>query len=126
MELAQAATAELIDAYYVSWRSGIEAFDEARLATILATDLDFEGPIAGKRRGAAGFMGGLRRFVEGLQAPIVILQQVVSADEGAVLYDAGMPGGTMRFAEFFHVDGGRIVSLKLLYDAAQYREFGGR
>ena len=93
---------------------------------MLAEDLDFEGPIAGKRRGAAGFVGGLKRFVEGLRAPIRIFQKIDSGDESAVLYDADLPEGTMRFAEFFKVENGRIQSLKLLYDAAQYQALGGR
>jgi hypothetical protein len=32
----------------------------------------------------------------------------------------------MRFAEFFTVSDGQIQSIKLLYDAAQYRALGGR
>ena len=126
MEVRENQTAELIDAYYESWRNGISSFDEARLEEILAEDLDFEGPIAGKRQGATGFIRGLSRFVEGLQAPIRVLQQVDSGQKAAVLYDADLPQGTMRFAEFFAVDGGRIRAIKLLYDAAQYRELGGR
>jgi hypothetical protein len=119
-------TMEVISAYYDSWRSGISSFDDNRVGTILAADLDFEGPIAGKRRGAAGFIGGLKRFVEGLQAPIHTLQEVASDHDAAALYDADLPNGTMRFAEFFHVDGGRIQAIKLVYDAAQYRALGGR
>jgi hypothetical protein len=126
MELAKTETAELIDAYYDSWRNGIGSFDPGRLGAILSDDLDFEGPIAGKRTGAAGFIGGLGRFVEGLQAPISVLQRVGSGNQAAVLYDAKIPGGTMRFAEFFAVDGARIRAIKLLYDAAQYRALGGR
>ena len=126
MELAKTETAELIDAYYDSWRNGIGSFDQTRVGAILAEDLDFEGPIAGKRTGAAGFIGGLRRFVEGLQAPISLLQRVGSGDEAAVLYDADLPEGRMRFAEFFVIDGGRIRAIKLLYDATQYRALGGR
>ena len=126
MELTKNSTAEVIDGYYDSWRSGIASFDGARLGAILAEDLDFEGPIAGKRRGAAGFIGGLTRFVEGLQAPIRILQEVDAADGAAVIYDADLLGGSMRFAEFFQVAAGRIQAIKLLYDAAQYRALGGR
>jgi hypothetical protein len=126
MALGNTTTTDLIDAYYDSWRTGIESFDEPRLGRILAPDLDFEGPIAGKRRGAAGFVGGLKRFVEGLQPPIVMLQQVSFGGEAAALYDAKLPGGTMRFAEFFVIQDGRIGAIKLLYDAAQYRALGGR
>ena len=116
----------LVRAYYGCWRNGIATFDKERLAEILAEDLDFEGSIAGKRRGSAGFIVGLQRFVEGLKAPIHVQQQVEAGDEAAVLYDAEIPGGSMRFAEFFRVENGRIASIKLLYDAAQYRALGGR
>jgi hypothetical protein len=126
MELTTNKTGELVNAYYDSWRNGITSFDQTRIGAALAEDLDFEGPIAGKRRGAAGFIGGLTRFVEGLQAPISILHRVDAGDEAAALYDADLPGGTMRFAEFFHVESGRIQSIRLLYDASQYRALGGR
>jgi uncharacterized protein YndB with AHSA1/START domain len=126
MELAKRRTADLIDAYYGSWRNGISSFDQARVGEVLAEDLDFEGPIAGKRRGSQGFVVGLTRFVTGLQAPIRVLQQIDSGDEAAVLYDADLPEGTMRFAEFFQLGEGRINAIKLLYDAAQYRALGGR
>lgn len=119
-------TAAVIEDYYGSWRDGISSFDENRVTGVLVEDLDFEGPIAGKRKGAAGFIGGLKRFVEGLKAPIDILQMLDSDDQAAVLYDAALPEGTMRFAEFFRVVDGRIQSINLLYDAERYRALGGR
>src|SRR5262245_64169450 len=69
-------TAELVSAYYGSWQNGISTFDGSKLKEILAEDLDFEGSIAGKRRGAAGFIVGLQRFVEGLKGPINVQQRV--------------------------------------------------
>ena len=44
----------------------------------------------------------------------------------AALYDAEMPGGTIRFAEFFHVENGEIQALRMVYDATGYRARGGR
>jgi hypothetical protein len=126
MEMTRNGSGELIGAYYDSWRSGMVSFDGARLDAILAEDLDFEGPIAGKRRGAAGFIGGLARFVEGLQAPIEVLQMVVSPSGAAALYDTALPAGSMRFAEFFQLADGRINAIKLVYDTTQYRALGGR
>lgn len=120
------SAAQVINGYYGAWQEGSESFDEERLALLLAEDLEFEGPIAGRRRGAGGFIGGLRRFVEGLQAPINVLQQDLGDAGGAVLYDARLPKGSMRFAEFFEVEGGRIRRLLLLYDAERYRALGGR
>jgi ketosteroid isomerase-like protein len=126
MTTATTETTALVTAYYGSWQNGIESFDRAKLTEILAEDLDFEGSIAGKRRGAAGFLVGLRGFVEGLKPPLNVQQRVESQDLAAVLYEAEIPGGSMRFAEFFRVEEGKIASIKLLYDAAQYRALGGR
>jgi len=124
---ATAETTELVSAYYDSWQKGIATFDRERLGRILAEDFDFEGSIAGKRRGpSAGFIAGLQRFVEVLRPPIKVMHRLESGDQAAVLYEAVLPGGAMRFAEFFRIENGRIASLQLMYDPAQYREFGGR
>ena len=125
-EMTNQETAGLIEDYYASWRNGGSSFDEVRVSGVLADNLDFEGPIAGHRQGATGFVGGLKRFVEGLRAPIRILQQLDSGDQAAVLYDADLPEGTMRFVEFFQVGDGRIQSIKLVYDASRYLALGGR
>jgi hypothetical protein len=51
----------------------------------------------------------------------------VHDDRGsAVLYDAGLPGGTVRFAEFFTIADGRIAALHLHYDGPDYLSKGGR
>src|SRR5438270_12678163 len=73
----------LVRAYYGCWRNGIATFDKERLAEILAEDLDFEGSIAGKRRGSAGFTVGLQRFVEGLKSPLTPPQHAAACDEAA-------------------------------------------
>jgi len=51
----------------------------------------------------------------------------VHDDRGsAVLYDATMPGGTVRFAEFFTYGDGVINTLFLHYDGPDYIRKGGR
>ena len=127
MTTATAETTELVSAYYDCWQRGIATFDRNRLEQILAEDFDFEGSIAGKRRGpSAGFIAGLQRFVEVMKPPIKVVHRLDSGDQAAVLYEAELPGGSMRFAEFFRTANGRIASLQLMYDPAQYREYGGR
>jgi hypothetical protein len=37
-----------------------------------------------------------------------MVHQLDAGDTAATLYDAEMPGGTVRFAEFFHVEDGKI------------------
>ena len=51
---------------------------------------------------------------------------MITPDAAAVLYDADLPGGTLRFAEFFRFSSGQIASIKLLYDPGRYTAFGGR
>ncbi|MEV8509200.1 hypothetical protein AB0368_30795 [Actinoplanes sp. NPDC051475] len=43
-----------------------------------------------------------------------------------MLYDAEMPGGTVRFAEFFTFGDGVIETLNLHYDGQDYIAKGGR
>lgn len=114
-----------VRSYYEILKAGPAAFDPARLRAILAPELVFEGPIAGRRIGAEGFIKGVSGFVETARS-IEMLVQVAAGDLEATLYDAELPGGTVRFAEFFGIRGGRIQSLRLLFDAAEYRAKGGR
>ena len=120
----ESAARTLTRAYYDSWKEGMNRFDQERLRSILAPDLRFEGPIAGRVEGAERFIRGLTGFVRSMHG-IHFLQEVYAPDQAAVLYDAALPGGTTRFVEFFRVAGGRIAALTLFYDAHQYRELGG-
>ena len=117
--------AGLVSAYYEILQAGAGSYDPERLRSILTSDLDFEGPIAGHVRGADRFTRGVAGFIE-TQHGIRFVQQVVTHDAAAVLYDADLPGGTLRFAEFFRFDGGQIASITLLYDPARYAASGGR
>jgi hypothetical protein len=113
--------AGLVSAYYETLQAGAESYDPQRLRSILIPDLDFDGPIAGHVHGADWFTRGVAGFIE-TQQGIRFLQQVVTPDAAAVLYDADSPAGTLRFAEFFRFDGGQIASIKL----GRYTAFGGR
>jgi hypothetical protein len=85
----------------------------------------FEGPIAGRVAGGDRFAHGVRGFIETVQ-DIGPLQFVLGEASAAVLYDAEMPGGTVRFSEFFEFDGDRIRELRIQYNAADYLANGGR
>ena len=118
-------TAKLVHTYYEILKSGAATFDPARLRAILATNLVFEGPIAGHVVGAERFVRGATGFIETARS-LTMLHQLHSAEMAAALYDAEMPGGTVRFAEFFQITDGQIQSLRLLYDPVEYRARGGR
>lgn len=117
--------AGLVSAYYEILQAEAGSYDPERLRPILVPDLDFDGPIAGHVHGADRFTRGVAGFIE-TQQGIRFLQQVVTPDAAAVLYDADLPGGTLRFAEFFRFAGGQIASITLLYDPGRYTAFGGR
>lgn len=116
---------QVVQAYYDILKDGTASFDEGRLRAILDSDLVFEGPIGGHVIGAERFIKGVTGFVETVRS-FDMVQQLCTSGMAATLYDAVMPGGTVRFAEFFQIDGGKIRSLRLLYDATEYRARGGR
>lgn len=115
----------VIESYYEILRSGAEQFDPERLRVMLAPDLVFEGPIAGHRIGAEPFLNGVAGFVTTMRH-LEMLQLVASHNQAAALYDAELPTGALRFAEFFEVHDGIITSLRLVFDPNEYRDSGGR
>jgi hypothetical protein len=117
-------TAALVDAYYESWKGGIASFDADRVRRLLVPDLAFDGPIAGRRTGAEPFLQGLARFVSTITA-FHPLQEIRTATEAAALYDCDLPGGRVRFAEFFRIGGDRIQAITLVYDAGEFQRRGG-
>ncbi len=111
--------------YYEVIAGGAEEYGNGgSLLGLLGDDFVFEGPIAGRVAGGERFTHGARGFVETVRA--ITLLQVVSAPNGAaVLYDAELPGGVVRFSEFFVLDGDLIRELRIQYDAAAYLAAGG-
>jgi hypothetical protein len=85
----------------------------------------FEGPIAGHAVGAERFSKGVTGFIETMRS-LNMVHQLYAGNMAATLYGAQMHGGTVRFAEFFHVENGMVRTLRLVYDAAEYRVRGGR
>ena len=116
----------VLQAYYRILGAGIGTYDPGgEFRTLLADDLEFEGPLAGKRTGAEGFCQGVKGFIANVM-DFKVIQEVHGLHGSAILYDAQMPGGTVRFAEFFSISDGKITALRLHYDAADYTQKGGR
>lgn len=116
----------LLSRYYDILRGGVDLYGDGReMLLLLADQFAFDGPISGRREGGVGFTHGVRGFIEAAKG-IAFLQVVATESGAAVLYDAELPGGTVRFAEFFEFDGDRIRELRIHYNAAEYVERGGR
>ena len=74
-------------------------------------------PLTGSS-GVAGFIATVKG--------ISVVREVHDQHGSAVLYDADMPGGSVRFAEFFTFRNGVIDTLDLHYDGPAYLANGGR
>ena len=114
--------------YYRILSEGPEAFgDGSTLRPLLSERLDFTGAMAGHRPDATeSFLQGVSGFIATVGG-LDILREVHDESSSAVLYDAAMPGGNVRFAEFFTFDGaGLIATLHVHYDGADYLAKGGR
>lgn len=117
----------VLQEYYRVLTGGAEAYGQGRaLRPLLSDHLDFTGSLAGHRPDSTeGFLHGVAGFIATVDTLEVAAE--VHDDRGsAVLYDAGLPGGTVRFAEFFTLAQGRIDTLHLHYDGPDYIRKGGR
>ena len=124
--LSQAAP-DVLQAYYGILGSGSDAFGAGEsLRPLLSEHLDFTGSLAGHRPDATeGLLRGVAGFVATVQQ-IDVIREVHDGGGSAVLYDAAMPGGLVRFAEFFTFRDGVIAALDLHYDGQDYIAKGGR
>ena len=116
---------QLLSRYYDILMGGVDRYQDGRdLLPLLAEDFVFDGPISGRMEGGVRFTHGVRGFIEAVRN-ITFLQVVSTKSGAAVLYDAELPGGTVRFSEFFELDGDRIRELRIQYNAAEYVANGG-
>ena len=117
----------VLQAYYRILTSGAAHYGQGEaLRPLLSEHLDFTGSLAGHRPDSTdGFLRGAAGFVATVGA-VDVVQEVHDDHGSAVLYDARLPGGTVRFAEFFAVADGRISALRLHYDGPDYISKGGR
>lgn len=111
--------------YYAILTGGVDHYrDGQELLPLLSDDFVFEGPIAGRMEGGARFTRGAKGFIETVQK-FTVIQSVITSDAAAVLYDAVLTNGTVRFAEFFEFDGDVIRELRIQYNAGDYLAAGG-
>jgi len=113
--------------YYRVLTAGSESFgDGGSLRALLSDHLDFTGSLAGHIPDATdGFLQGVAGFISTVRS-VHVVRDVHDQTGSAVLYDAQMPGGLVRFAEFFTFRDGVIDTLQLHYDGADYIAKGGR
>lgn len=125
--VASSSAPQLVQDYYRVLTHGAAAFGQGdALRPLLSDHLDFTGSLAGHRPDSTeAFLRGVAGFVATVRT-LAVVQEVHDHHGSAVLYDAELPGGTVRFAEFFTFADGRISGLQLQYDGADYVAKGGR
>lgn len=113
--------------YYRVLTAGADALGEGQgLRVLLSRHLDFTGSLAGHRPDATdGFLHGVAGFISTVRS-IDVVREAHDEQGSAVLYDAEMPGGTVRFAEFFTFRDDVIDTLNLHYDGQDYIAKGGQ
>lgn len=115
-------TRKVVDGYTKAWMNG--DFDAAR--AYLADDVKFRGSIDQFDR-ADDFIIPLRAFSQ-LLVEVNKLEEFYDEDSACLLYDCvtDTPAGTVRTAEFFTVTNGKIVEIRLVFDATELRKLMGR
>jgi hypothetical protein len=111
-------TRQLVTNYHHAWTGG----DMEAARVYLADDLDFQGSIDTFHR-ADDFIIALTMFQKMLNR-VTLIDSFYSDSGAALLYDCDTmtPAGVLRTAEFFTVTGGKIKSIRLVFDATELRK----
>ncbi len=113
---------EVVKSYQAALGSG----DFATAREFMQDDMSFQGPFDTFNT-ADQYLEAIRRLHTIIQR--VDLKKVfVDGDDVCVLYDmvTNTPAGTAFIAEWYHVKGGKIASLRAVFDARPFAAmFGG-
>jgi ketosteroid isomerase-like protein len=112
-------TAEVVRAYHDAWARK----DYAQARALLAGTLAVEVPVNDYPT-TESFAVALERFGS-MVSNVKLLAAMSDGNEAMVLYDleAG-PVGTLRVAEHFTVEGGKITRIRQIHDTAPVRAAG--
>jgi ketosteroid isomerase-like protein len=112
-------TAIIIRAYYDAWTS--RDFDRA--VSLLGQELTVEVPV-NEYPTTASFAAALKNFGS-VTTSAELLAAMSAGEEGMLLYDMDVQGlGTLRVAEHFTVDDGKITRIRQIHDTAALRAAG--
>jgi ketosteroid isomerase-like protein len=112
-------TAGMVRAYHEAWTGK----DFARATSLLADSLTVEVPVNDYPT-TESFGAALRSFGS-MVSNVELLAAMSDGNEAMLLYDleAG-PVGTLRVAEHFTVEGGKITRIRQIHDTAAVRAAG--
>jgi hypothetical protein len=108
-------------------RQTVRGYSDARFggdvpaaAAELADGFTFESPLL--TSDAAGHLAGLPGFLQ-VVTGVDMISELYAETEATLIYDVhtATPVGTQRTAEHFRLQGGRITSITLIFDATAWR-----
>jgi predicted ester cyclase len=115
------ATRDVVARYYAAWPD-VKRGDTLGVRAVLAPDVQFRGTIAPHLSGVDAFVEGLSGLVDHQVGDRRELQAVYSGEHASVLYELTVSGaGTIRFADYLRVVGGKIVEDDLVFDPTALR-----
>lgn len=111
-------TKQIVTRYHDAWTGG----DMEAARGCLADELDFQGSIDAYHN-ADDFIAALTAFQKMVRR-VTVVQSLFSERGAALLYDCETtgPAGTITTAEFFTLRGGKITSIRLVFDATELRK----
>jgi len=114
-------TKDVVKAYFQAWTSR----DLTKARACLGDNLDFQGSID-RFTNADDFVRALGGFVQVL-SETQLLAEFYGDTDAMLLYDCvtPTPAGTIRTAEYLEVAGGKIQTIKLVFDATELRKMMG-
>jgi len=86
-----------------------EDFDTA--ARFATDDMTFEG-VLGSRQGAAAYFGDMEK----MKLKYDVQKVFVDQEDVCLFYDLTMDGKTIFGCAWYHLDGGKVSSLKVIFD----------
>jgi hypothetical protein len=111
------STVDVVRAYHEARFRG----DAAAAVALTGTPFLFESPML-RFDDPAAHLAGLPDFLR-IVTGVELLSELYGAEEATLVYDVhtASPVGTQRTAEHFRLTGGRITSIRLIFDAAPWQ-----
>lgn len=112
---------EIVQSYQMALGKG----DFATARTFMRDDMSFQGPFD-TFNSADDYLGALKQLATIVQR-IDLKKVFVDGDDVCVLYDmvTNTPAGTAFIAEWYHVEGGTIASLRAVFDGRPFAPMFG-
>jgi ketosteroid isomerase-like protein len=109
-----------------SYRAALGKGDFASARKLMQDDMNFQGPIDTFNK-ADDYLEATRKLASIIQR-IDLKKVFVDGDDVCVLYDmvTNTPAGTAFIVEWYQVKGGKIASMRAVFDARPFAALFGR